>query len=70
MFPEGSAQWFKRRDKVPKELGTDPRTKPGAETQKAAKAANGNGKGPVHTTIAYVVKNNGKTHKVTVAPTQ
>jgi methylmalonyl-CoA carboxyltransferase 5S subunit len=66
MFPKVAPQFFKTRDQGPKNLGKDPSAKPVATTA----AENGNGKGPVNTTIAYDVKYNGKTHKVTVAPAQ
>ncbi len=64
MFPQVAQKFFTTRSEGPKNLGKDPSAKPTA----AAAAGPDTGKGPVMTTIAYDVKLNGKTHKVTVAP--
>lgn len=66
MFPQVAPKFFSTRQEGPKNLGKDPSAKPAA-----APAPGGNaetGKGPVMSTISYDVKLNGKTHKVTVAP--
>ncbi len=64
MFPQVAQKFFTTRSEGPKNLGKDPSAKPTA----AAPAEPGAGKGPVMTAIAYDVKLNGRTHKVTVAP--
>jgi methylmalonyl-CoA carboxyltransferase 5S subunit len=71
MFPKVAPTFFPARERGPKNLGKDPAAQPAAATPAPAKsAAADNGKGPVTTTITYDVKYNGKTHKVTVAPTK
>jgi methylmalonyl-CoA carboxyltransferase 5S subunit len=67
MFPPVATKFLKEREKGPKNLGKDPKAAPAAAPAAPA-AGNGNGKGPVNTTVAYDVKLNGKTHKVTVSP--
>lgn len=66
MFPQVAPKFFSTRAEGPKNLGKDP----AAAKAAAPAAAPGvdTGKGPVMTTISYDVKLNGKTHKVTVAP--
>jgi len=71
MFPKVAPNFFKDREKGPKNLGKDPNEKPAAApAPPPAKAVPDNGSGSVRTTITYDVKCNGKTHKVTVAPVQ
>jgi methylmalonyl-CoA carboxyltransferase 5S subunit len=65
MFPQVAQKFFTTRSEGPKNLGKDPSAKTAAA---AAAPAADSGKGPVRTTISYDVKLNGKTHKVTVAP--
>jgi methylmalonyl-CoA carboxyltransferase 5S subunit len=72
MFPKVAPKFFASRHEGPKNLGKDPNAQtaiPPAPA-KAPSAENGNGKGPVRTTIGYDVTCNGKTHRVTVAPAQ
>ncbi len=65
MFPQVAPKFFSTRADGPKNLGKDPKAaKPAAPAAPSGDA----GKGPVTTTISYDVKLNGKTHKVTVAP--
>jgi methylmalonyl-CoA carboxyltransferase 5S subunit len=65
MFPQVAPKFFSTRADGAKNLGKDPKAaKPAAAAAPGAEA----GKGPVSTTISYDVKLNGKTHKVTVAP--
>jgi methylmalonyl-CoA carboxyltransferase 5S subunit len=68
MFPKVAPTFFPARERGPKNLGKDPGAQPAAAPSPAKSAPAENGKGPVHTTITYDVKYNGKTHKVTVAP--
>jgi methylmalonyl-CoA carboxyltransferase 5S subunit len=72
MFPKVAPKFFATRSQGPKNLGKDPAAQPAAAAPAAPVKAPApeNGKGPVRTTIAYDVKLNGKTHKVTVAPSQ
>ena len=70
MFPKVAPTFFPARDQGPKNLGKDPAAQKAATPAPAQTATVENGKGPVHTTITYDVKCNGKTHKVTVAPAQ
>ena len=70
MFPKVAPSFFPTRDQGPKNLGKDPGAQTAAAPVPAKTATVDNGKGPVHTTITYDVKCNGKTHKVTVAPAQ
>jgi methylmalonyl-CoA carboxyltransferase 5S subunit len=70
MFPKVAPSFFPTRDRGPKNLGKDPGAQTAAAPAPAKPATVDNGKGPVHTTITYDVKCNGKTHKVTVAPAQ
>ena len=70
MFPKVAPNFFPTRDQGPKNLGKDPGAPTAAAPAPAKTAPVDNGKGPVHTTITYDVKCNGKTHKVTVAPAQ
>lgn len=65
MFPQVAPKFFSTRQDGPKNLGKEPAAK-AAATPVAGSAETG--KGPVMTTISYDVKLNGKTHKVTVAP--
>jgi len=66
MFPQVAPKFFSTRSEGAKNLGKDPSA---AKPAAAAPAAGGDtGKGPVMTTINYDVKLNGKTVKVTVAP--
>ena len=64
MFPQVAPKFFATRDEGPKNLGKDP----AAIRPAAAPPGADSGKGPVLTTVSYDVKLNGKTHKVTVAP--
>lgn len=66
MFPQVAPKFFTTRPEGPKNLGKDPAAKPAAAAPAGGSAETG--KGPVMTTISYDVKLNGKTHKVTVAP--
>jgi methylmalonyl-CoA carboxyltransferase 5S subunit len=70
MVPQVAPKFLAARDQGPKNLGKDPQAQPVAAPAPAAAAAaeNGSGKGPVRTPIAYDVKLNGKTHRVTVSP--
>jgi len=70
MFPKVAPQFFKTRDQGPKNLGKDPAAQPAATAAPAKAPQADTGKGVVTTTITYDVKLNGKTHKVTVAPSQ
>jgi methylmalonyl-CoA carboxyltransferase 5S subunit len=63
MFPQVAPKFFSTREEGPKNLGKDP-----SAAKPAAAPAADSGKGPVTTTVSYDVKLNGKTHKVTVAP--
>lgn len=66
MFPQVAPKFFSTRHEGPKNLGKDPDAKAAAPA--AAAAAGDSGKGPVQTTVAYEIKLNGKTTKVTVSP--
>jgi methylmalonyl-CoA carboxyltransferase 5S subunit len=67
MFPKVAPKFFATREQGPKNLGKAP----SAAAPAPAKApAAENGKGPAHGPVTYDVKLNGKTHKVTVAPSQ
>jgi methylmalonyl-CoA carboxyltransferase 5S subunit len=70
MFPKVAPQFFKTREQGPKNLGKDPAAQPAATPAPAKAPPPDSGKGVVTTTITYDVKLNGKTHKVTVAPSQ
>lgn len=65
MFPQVAPKFFSTRYKGPKNVGK-------ASAAKAAVAATAtagdSGKGPIQTTVAYEIKLNGKTTKVTVSP--
>jgi methylmalonyl-CoA carboxyltransferase 5S subunit len=65
MFPQVAPKFFSTRYEGPKNLGKDPSK---AAPQAAPAAAGDAGKGPVQTTVAYEIKLNGKTTKVTVSP--
>lgn len=66
MFPQVAQKFFTTRHEGPKNLGKDPSAAKPATAPAAA--AGDTGKGPVLTTVSYDVKLNGKTHKITVAP--
>lgn len=66
MFPKVAPKFFATRKDGPKNLGKDPASQPPA---RSAPPENGAAK-PVPAPIAYDVKLNGKTHKVTVAAVQ
>ena len=69
MFPQVAPKFFSTRDQGPKNLSRDPNAQPPAAPAPVAQAApQDSGKGPVQTKIAYDVKLNGKTHRVTVTP--
>ena len=68
MFPQVAPKFFATREEGPRNLGKDPATLRPAAAPAAAPPGGDTGKGPVTTTISYDVKLNGKTHKVTVAP--
>ena len=70
MFPKVAPKFFTTREQGPKNLGKDPAAQPAATPAPAKAPPAENGKGAVRTTITYDVKFNGKTHKVTVAPSQ
>ena len=73
MFPKVAPKFFTTRDQGPKNLGKAPVAQSAAPAPAAAKAPpaeNGNGKTPVRGPITYDVRLNGKTHRVTVAPSQ
>lgn len=63
MFPQVAPRFFATRYEGPKNLGKDPEARGAAQPAPA-----GTGKGPVHTPVAYDVKLDGKTHRVTVTP--
>ena len=65
MFPQVAPKFFSTRHEGPKNLGKDPAK---AAAPAAAPATGEAGKGPVQTTVAYEIKLNGKTTKVTVSP--
>jgi methylmalonyl-CoA carboxyltransferase 5S subunit len=67
MFPQVAQKFFSTRAEGPKNLSkAQSSPKPAAAAAPAPSADNGSGS--VRTTISYDVKLNGKTHKVTVAP--
>ena len=61
MFPQVAPKFFSTRHEGPKNLGKDP-------DAKSAGDGAAPGKGPVTATVAYDVKLNGKTTRVTVSP--
>jgi len=68
MFPQVATKFFGTRDQGPKNLGKDPSAPAAAPKAAAPAATTDSGKGPVGTPIAYDVKMNGHTHRVTVSP--
>ena len=70
MFPKIAPKFFATRAQGAKNLGKSPAAQPVPEpaAPKPQSAENGNGKAPVRGPVAYDVKVNGKTHRVTVAP--
>jgi methylmalonyl-CoA carboxyltransferase 5S subunit len=70
MFPKVAPKFFATRDQGPKNLGKDPNAQPAPAPPPAKAPAAENGKGPVRTPVAYDVKCNGRTHRVTVSPAQ
>ncbi len=63
MFPQVAPKFFSTRYEGPKNVG-----KASAAKAAVAATAGDSGKGPVQTTVAYEIKLNGKTTKVTVSP--
>jgi methylmalonyl-CoA carboxyltransferase 5S subunit len=70
MFPTIAPKFFTTRAQGPKNLGKSPAAQPAPEpaAPKSQSAENGNGQAPVRGPVAYEVKLNGKTHRVTVTP--
>jgi len=70
MFPKIAPKFFTTRAQGPKNLGKSPAAQPAPEpaAPKSQSVENGNGKAPARGPVAYDVKLNGKTHRVTVAP--